>query len=101
MVCSISINLDNHFLGGTIINSDFNVVGCTHNPKEGDLVSVEVDLRDEDKEKRRIAFIINDENAEREKTVIAGVPQSIKFGVSPVILFDILSYSLHFFVLLF
>ena len=59
-------------------NSDNNVVGWTRRVDEGEEVSIEADLRSEEREERRIRFLIN---GEREKIVIVGVPESIRFGV--------------------
>ena len=61
--------------------------------KEGDEVSIEADLLSGEKEERRIRFLVN---GRREKTVIVGVPESIRFGVCVIHhpLFFHLSYSL-------
>ena len=61
-----------------IKNSDDNVVGWTNKAKEGDEVSIEADLRSGEREERRIRFLVN---GRREKTVIVGVPESIRFCV--------------------
>ena len=55
-------------------------------------MSIEADLRSEEEKERRIRFLIN---GKREKTVIVGVPKSIRFGVCVLHhpLFSHLSYS--------
>ena len=59
-------------------NSDNNTVFLTNEAKKGEEVSIEADLRTEKREERRIRFLVN---GRREKTVIVGVPESIRFGV--------------------
>ena len=61
-----------------MVNSDSNLVGWTNEAKEGDEVSIEADLRSWSRQERRIRFMIN---GKREKMVIVGVPESIRFGV--------------------
>ena len=55
-------------------------------------MSIEADLRSGEREERRIRFLVN---GRREKTVIVGVPESIRFGVCVIHhpLFSHLSYS--------
>ena len=74
------------------MDSDYHISGWTKRAKEGDEVSIEADLRSEEEEERRIRFLIN---GKREKTVIVGVPESIRFGVCVIHhpLFSHLSYS--------
>ena len=50
----------------------------TNKAKEGDEVSIEADIRRREREERRIRFLVN---GRREKTVIVGVPESIRLGV--------------------
>ena len=75
------------------MDSDYDVVGWTSRAKEGDEVSIEADLRSGEREERRIRFLIN---GRREKTVIVGVPESIRFCVCVIHhpFFSHLSYSL-------
>ena len=47
-------------------------------------MSIEADLRSGEREERRIRFLVN---GRREKTVIVGVPESIRFGVCNISLF--------------
>ena len=53
-------------------------------------MSIEADIRSEEKKKRRITFTVN---GERVNAVIIGVPESIRFGVCLLSLSHILFYS--------
>ena len=55
-----------------------------------DEVSIEADIRSEEKEKRRLTFAVN---GERLNVVIIGVPESIRLGVCLISLSHILFYS--------
>ena len=74
------------------MNSDNNIVFLTNQAKIGDEVSIEADLRSGEREERGIRFLVN---GRRQKTVIVGVPESIRFGVCVIHhpLISHLSYS--------
>ena len=81
-----------HISDPCLWNSDNNQVFLTKKANKGDEVSIEADLRSGEREERRIRFLVN---GQREKTVIVGVPESIRFGVCVISLlfFSHLSYS--------
>ena len=54
------------------------VIGWTKSVNVGGEVMIEVDMRSEKKEERRIRFIVD---GQVERMSIVGIPSSIRFGV--------------------
>ena len=54
------------------------VIGWTKDVNVGGEVMIEVDMRSEKKEERRIRFIVDDQV---ERMSIVGIPSSIRFGL--------------------
>ena len=63
------------------------MIGFTEEGRVGTEVSVEADLRSEEKEERTIRFIVD---GKIQKCVIVGVGREIRFGVCMTLLFVLL-----------
>ena len=74
----ISYLLSFLLLDTSIMNGNHAVVGWTEQVKKGDAVSMEVDLRSKEKNKRTVRFGVN---GKVQKYCLTGLPENIRFGV--------------------